>query len=110
MSEEEIVRAEKAAAAADIATMIAAGDRQYAKKMGAAFTDPLSRLPTSVTDNRILKTDEAAALAGYSVPHWRELYRSGQVPAPIRLSARRYGWKVSTILNWLDSKAAKVAA
>lgn len=69
-------------------------------------TDVLARLPPSVTDNRILKTDETAALAGYSVPHWREMYRDGRAPAPIRLSARRYGWKVSTILAWLDEKAA----
>lgn len=73
--------------------------------------DPLSELPTSITDNRILKTDETAALAGYSVQHWREMYRDGRAPAPIKLSARRYGWKVSTILGWLDSKATdKVAA
>jgi predicted DNA-binding transcriptional regulator AlpA len=86
-------------------TMLAAGERQHRQKFGAP-ADVLSRLPPSVTDNRILKTDEAAALAGYSVAHWREMYRDGRVPTPIRLSARRYGWKVSTILAWLDEKAA----
>jgi predicted DNA-binding transcriptional regulator AlpA len=84
--------------------MLAAGERQHRQKFGAPL-DVLGRLPASVTDNRILKTDETAALAGYSVAHWREMYRDGRAPAPIRLSARRYGWKVSTILAWLDSKA-----
>lgn len=69
-------------------------------------TDVLGRQPTSVTDNRILKTNEAAALVGYSIPHWRELYRNGQAPAPIRLSARRYGWKFGVLMAWLDAKAS----
>jgi predicted DNA-binding transcriptional regulator AlpA len=67
--------------------------------------DALENLPHEVTKHRVLTTAEAAALCRYSTQHFRELYRTGQVPAPIRLSARRYGWKVSTILAWLDSKA-----
>jgi predicted DNA-binding transcriptional regulator AlpA len=63
-------------------------------------------LPDNITGNRVLKTEETAKLAGYCVQHWREMYRDGRAPAPIRLSARRYGWKVSTILAWLDEKAA----
>jgi predicted DNA-binding transcriptional regulator AlpA len=90
--------------AADIATMIAAGERQHAKKFGTSAD--LARLPGDVTANRILITSEAAALVGYSIPHWREMYRDGRAPAPIRLSARRYGWKIKTLLEWLDEKAA----
>ena len=89
---------------ADIATMIAAGERQHAKKFGAAAD--LARLPSDVTANRILITAEAASFVGYSVPHWREMYRDGRAPPPIRLSARRFGWKISTLLAWLDEKAA----
>lgn len=72
--------------------------------------DALQNLPTEITKNRILTTVEAAALCRYSTNHFRELYRTGKVPPPIRLSARRYGWKVSTIVEWLDSKADKAAA
>lgn len=70
------------------------------------MTDPLSKLPADVTRHRILNTAEAAALCRYSVQHWRELYRAGAVPEPIRLSARRYGWKLDTLLAWLDAKAS----
>jgi prophage regulatory protein len=68
--------------------------------------DALENLPHEIRQCRIITVAEAAALCRYSTQHFRELYRTGQVPAPIRLSARRYGWKVSTILAWLDSKAA----
>jgi predicted DNA-binding transcriptional regulator AlpA len=68
--------------------------------------DVLENLPHEVTQHRVLTTAEAAALCRYSTQHFRDLYRAGLVPPPIKLSARRYGWKVSTILAWLDSKAA----
>jgi predicted DNA-binding transcriptional regulator AlpA len=85
-------------------------ERQQRQKIrGARRAVVLALLPSSVTDNRILNADEVAALAGYSVPHWREMYRDGRAPPPIRLSARRYGWKVSTILAWLDSKSDSAA-
>ena len=86
--------------------MFAKGDTNVHANIATTTGDVLSRLPVSVTDNRVLKTDEVAAMTGYSVAHWREMYRDGRAPAPIRLSARRYGWKVSTILAWLDEKAA----
>jgi predicted DNA-binding transcriptional regulator AlpA len=72
--------------------------------------DALENLPHEVTQHRVLTTAEAAALCRYSTQHFRELYRTGQVPAPIRLSARRYGWKLSVILAWLDSKATDQVA
>ena len=84
--------------------MVAAGDRQHAKKFG--LSDPLSRLPADVTENRMLITKEAAALCGYSADQWRELYQRGLAPPPVKLSARRYAWKLKTLLDWIDSKAA----
>ena len=88
----------------DITAMLQAGERQHAKKFGAP--DPLARLPAEVTENRMLITKEAAALCGYSPDQWRELYQSGLAPPPVKLSARRYAWKLKTLLEWLDTKAA----
>jgi predicted DNA-binding transcriptional regulator AlpA len=88
----------------DITAALPAGARQEIKKFG--LPDPLSRLPADVTENRMLITKEAAALCGYSADQWRELYQSGLAPPPVKLSARRYAWKLKTLLAWLDEKAA----
>jgi predicted DNA-binding transcriptional regulator AlpA len=88
----------------NIAAMLQAGERQHAEKFG--IPDPLARLPADVTVNRMLITKEAAALCGYSPDQWRELYQNGLAPPPVKLSARRYAWKLKTLLAWLDEKAA----
>ena len=64
------------------------------------------QLPSDLAHDRIVGTDTAAAYAGYSTSHWRDLVRTGKAPAPIRLSARKLGWKISTLRRWIDSKAA----
>lgn len=56
--------------------------------------------------SQILTTDEAAKFCGYSTSRWRYLYGAGLAPQPIRLSARKLGWKISTLESWLDSKAS----
>ena len=64
--------------------------------------DPLENLEAALREQRILVTEQAAAFCGYSVPQWRDLYKSGGVPAPIRLSTRKYGWRVATLNAWLE--------
>jgi predicted DNA-binding transcriptional regulator AlpA len=68
----------------------------------------LDHLPPDVTRRRILNTAQAAELCGISVPHWRRLYRAGKVPKPIRLSARKYGWSIGTLLDFIDGRAEAV--
>jgi predicted DNA-binding transcriptional regulator AlpA len=65
----------------------------------------LDHLPPEVVRRRVLSTQEAARFCNYSVPHWRRLYRSGKVPKPIRLSARKYGWTIGTLLDLIDELA-----
>lgn len=55
---------------------------------------------------KILTTEEAAKYCGYSTSRWRYLYGSGLAPAPLKLSARKNGWKIETLEAWLDSKAS----
>jgi predicted DNA-binding transcriptional regulator AlpA len=50
---------------------------------------------------QILDTASAASLCGFSVAHWRRLYRQGKVPQPVRLSARKLGWRTGDLLDWL---------
>jgi predicted DNA-binding transcriptional regulator AlpA len=74
-----------------------------ALKRAAPIT--LDHLPPDVTRHRILSTAEAAQFCRISVPHWRRLYRTGKVPKPIRLGTRKYGWKLSALLELLDECA-----
>jgi len=60
---------------------------QIAQKSAALIT--LDSLPPDMARRRILDTAEAAEFCKLSVPHWRRLYRTGKVPRPVRLSARK---------------------
>lgn len=71
---------------------------------GRTTADRLRHLPVSIALNRVLDTSEAAAFCGFSVPHWRRLYRSGRAPPPIRLSARKLGWRTGDLINWLQAR------
>jgi len=66
----------------------------------------LDHLPPDVTRHRILNTAEAAQFCRISVAHWRRLYRVGKVPAPVRLSTRKYGWRVGDLVDFIDARAA----
>jgi prophage regulatory protein len=65
-----------------------------------------SHLPPEVTRCRILDTAEAAEFCKLSVPHWRRLYRTGKVPRPVRLSARKYGWRIGDLIDFIDARIA----
>ncbi|MCJ2055098.1 hypothetical protein MKL09_00815 [Methylobacterium sp. J-048] len=61
-------------------------------------------LPPDLSRDRVLDSGQTAALLGFSLPHFRRLYRAGQVPQPIRLSTRKLGWKAGTLSDWLAAK------
>lgn len=67
-----------------------------------------AKLPalSDLESRRLLPTDEVARVSGYSVAHFRWLVRKGLAPAPVRLSARKLGWRAADIAAWIDSKAS----
>ncbi len=75
-----------------------------------ATPNALAALPPELARRRILNTDEAAAFCGMSVVSWRRGYKAGTVPAPIKISARRYGWPVGDLIDWQEAKRAPLAA
>ena len=66
-------------------------------------SEQLQALPLPIVLNRVIATTEAAAFCGFSVPHWRRLYRSGRAPPPIRLSTRKLGWRIGDLIIWLQA-------
>ena len=54
--------------------------------------------------DRILRIDEVALLVGLSpATIWREI-KAKRFPAPVKISARRVGWRTSDIRAWLVSR------
>jgi predicted DNA-binding transcriptional regulator AlpA len=63
-------------------------------------------LPTGLDLLRVLTTDKAAKFSGYETNHFRALHRAGKTPPAIKLSARKYGWRVRDLIDWQESKKA----
>lgn len=60
-------------------------------------------LSSDIARHKVLNTAEAASFCNFSIPHWRRLYRRGEVPPPIRLSERKLGWRAGDLIDWLAS-------
>jgi predicted DNA-binding transcriptional regulator AlpA len=73
-------------------------------------TNSLESLPADISRHRILSATASAAFWGVSLPTWRRMNRLGQVPSPVRLSARRLGWKVGDLADGLTARQSHPAA
>lgn len=49
-------------------------------------------LPPALERNRLLDVFQMADLLGFSVAHVRRMYRTGKLPAPVRIGGRKCGW------------------
>ena len=58
-----------------------------------------TNLPAFLDRHRILNTKQTAELLGFSVPHFRRLYRTGRVPKPQPIGGRKLGWPAGVILD-----------
>ncbi|GLS42923.1 putative DNA-binding transcriptional regulator AlpA [Methylobacterium brachythecii] len=67
---------------------------------------PLADLPPDVARRRIIGTRDAAAFCGLSIPTFRRLHDRKAIPAGIRLSERRLGWRIGDLSDWTDCRAA----
>ncbi len=68
------------------------------------MTHIMNYLPDGIARQRVLNTSEAAAFLNFSVPHFRRLYRSGVVPAPIQLGLRKLGWRTGDLIDWVATR------
>jgi predicted DNA-binding transcriptional regulator AlpA len=65
----------------------------------------LESLPPDLGQHRILDSSQSALFCGFSLVHWRRLYRRGIAPKPIRLSDRKLGWTAQDLISWIGSRA-----
>ena len=68
----------------------------------------LEMLPADIARSQVLDSAAAASFWGVSLPQWRRLYRNKVVPPPIRVSARKLGWRVGDLVDALAARAAAV--
>ena len=64
-------------------------------------------LPTELTAHRILSATQASALLGMSLATFRRAYRRAIVPPPIQIGLRKYGWRASDLVAFLEKKVAE---
>lgn len=64
----------------------------------------LATLSPEITRRRVIGTADAAKFCDLSVKTLRRMKDSGAIPAPIRLSERRIGWRIGDLIDWLDCR------
>lgn len=67
----------------------------------------LNQVSAEFSRNKVLNTAEAANFLNFSVSHFRRMYRNGGVPAPIQLSARKLGWKLGDLIDWVATRQTR---
>lgn len=61
-------------------------------------------MPTEIP--RIITKKELRQLVPYTPQHILRLEKQGKFPKRIKIGARRVGWYLHVVMQWLDEKAA----
>jgi prophage regulatory protein len=70
---------------------------------------PAINVPAEIFRNQVKDSAESAAFLNLSLPHFRRLYRTGAVPAPIQLSTRKLGWRTGDLIDWVATRESRPA-
>lgn len=73
----------------------------------------MSDRPSIPTDDfarlRMLDSKAAAQFCGFNEEYWRQLHRKGRTPPAVKLSERKLGWPLATLVEWQSEMAAKAS-
>jgi predicted DNA-binding transcriptional regulator AlpA len=64
----------------------------------------ISSLPIELASRRVLSIEATAEFIGVSVNTCRRMYEAGTLPKPIPLNARKLGYQVGTLIEWLEDR------
>lgn len=67
----------------------------------------LDQLSADIERHRVLGTAASAAFCGFSVPHWRRLYRTNKIPKPMKLGTRKLGWRAGDLVAWIETRTSE---
>lgn len=66
---------------------------------------PPAQTPTTAEPDKILLWPQLRELVPLSRVSVWNLRRSGDFPAPVKLSPNRVGWRLSEVQRWIESRA-----
>jgi prophage regulatory protein len=69
----------------------------------------LANIPSDLSRDRLLGSGQSAEFLGLSVAHFRRLYRTNKVPAPIRIGERKYAWRLGILIDFVAAKSGQAA-
>jgi predicted DNA-binding transcriptional regulator AlpA len=69
----------------------------------------LDKIPAPLNRERLLDTAQSAEFLGFSVPHFRRLYKAQKVPAPVKIGERKYGWRLGGLIEFVAAKTGEAA-
>jgi len=67
----------------------------------------LASLPAEIARQRVLGIAASAEFIGVSINTCRRMYESGTLPRPIPLNARKLGYQLGTLLDWLEARKGR---
>jgi predicted DNA-binding transcriptional regulator AlpA len=73
------------------------------------MSDQKDVLPAELNRDRLLDSEQAALFLGFSLAHFRRLYRSGVVPTPLRIGERKLAWRAGTLADFVAAKESSAA-
>ena len=66
-------------------------------------------IPAELQRDRLLDSEQAALFLGFSLAHFRRLYRNGVVPTPIRIGERKLAWRAGALADFVAAKESSAA-
>jgi len=76
----------------------------FANTLGQPMNVEIASLPDSLARKRILSIEASAQFIGVSTNTCRRMYAAGTLPRPIPLNARKLGFQVGTLVDWLETR------
>ncbi len=70
----------------------------------------LDTLPPDLSRQRVLDTHSSCEFVGVSIAHWRRLRARQEAPPPVMIGARKQGWRIGTLIDWLESREKREPA
>ena len=64
----------------------------------------LASLPADIARRRVVGTRDAATFCGVSEKTFRRMQAAETIPAPLKLSLRKLGWRIGDLLDWQDCR------
>ena len=82
---------------------------QNDKQNGKKNDKPPAELPAELNWDRLLDSEQSAQFLGFSVAHFRRLYRAGAVPSPIKIGERKLAWRAGALADFVAAKESRAA-